>query len=288
MDDICKACYLFWIYPTYTTAIGKVIYGKENFNLAPITRCRNKLVESGYLVEEVGRLLQRRSFKSSAKPYLEYLEREMGKSRIDMGETERKCIEAIFDSMWLREFFKPEYLLSGDSYPLTEISVEKNGRIRVENPVEIVATILNEIATLSDMLEGYVEFRRPTAEEVIRVGLDRLAEENRMDFREYYAKLFIDGLVPFSYLELNRNLLLIPESVAAVLKRGGRGAHTLHTQGPKLLEEDLAEKIKSIPELAELEKVFGIPECVLEYGRRTLRKVLREKGREWLLKPMQK
>ncbi|ADC64587.1 hypothetical protein Ferp_0410 [Ferroglobus placidus DSM 10642] len=300
-DTICGACYLIWMFPRTQSEVLKIIYNVNDpskVNQKPVIKCRKDMVAAGYLEDLDKQIIRNKRFVSTSKPYIEYLENTLKRERrrAKIGDDMRRAIDIIYNSNWFREIFKTEYILRKDNYPMpAAIGMYRNekGRLCVEDSLYIVATILHELAELSFLFEEYLKERkqvdvsRPSIEEVVNSGdFDKIAREyaNQVDpniLRRMYLELFLDDLTPLAFVELNRNVLLIPRPVAELFVRAGRSAHTLRLLGPQSLSESVLEKLKEMGIYEDLIKLAGgeekfyknIEKYVIEYFKQRLEKI---------------
>lgn len=301
-DTICGVCYLIWMFPRTQSEVLKIIYNVDDaskVNPKPVIKCREDMIVAGYLEDLDKQIIRNKRFVSTSKPYIEYLEAilKREKRRVKISDDARRAIDIIYNSNWFREIFKTEYILrKEDNYPMpAAMGMYRNekGRLCVENAIYIVATILHELAELSFVFEEYLKEReqvdvsRPSIEDVVNTGdFDKIAREYAPQIdpnilRRMYLKLFLDSLTPLAFVELNRNVLLIPRPVAELFVRAGRSAHTLRLQGPQSLSESVLEKLKGkdiyneLIKLAGREKKFykNIEKYVIEYFKQRLEKI---------------
>lgn len=289
-NTICGISYLVWMYPKTQSEVVKIIYNVDDArkaNQEPIINCRMELIRAGYLEDIDKDRIKNKRFMSAAKAYLDYLEESLRerKSRIKINEKDLYMIQC-----WFREIYKPEYMLRDDDYPmLAKLGLHREkGRLSIQNAIYQIASTLNELATLSFVFEEHlrergIKIERPTIDEIIEVGnFDKVARElpaqiEPNELLEMYLKLFLDGLTPFTFVELNRNVLLIPKSVAELFRLAGRPAHTLDLQGLKSLSEELSEKLEGMGIYEDVVNLAGSEEEFLKDPGRYTWKYLKSK-----------
>jgi hypothetical protein len=253
------------MYPKTQSEVVKLIYNLKtvrNVNQMPVINARQELLKVGYLKPVDGYKLRGQKFTSTAKPYIEYLQKEMKekRSRIKMRKKDKKAIEIIYNSEWFRELFQDRYLRdprTGDEIiEVWRVYRTEKGRLVVDDVLYLIATILNNISTVASVIWSHLkdelrqEFTLPSVDDLVKAGdFDAMISEYHGDIDEAMLSVFYRRLHNCGKLigkivaeNIGVGIMLIPQKIAWILMRAGRPQHTAQGWGPVALTSPECDK----------------------------------------------